>query len=146
MKRIGTAIVILALTAGCGSYPPRAGAPAASAPPETPSRVEIVRAMGSVSEAVAACGHGAHGEVSVRFQFDSSGAVADAAIGTQYSWASASPGPGCDSTPDAHGHYECRRPHTPVPGVDECILRAARAARVAPFSRPTFTVSYPLRY
>src|SRR5690606_28613808 len=51
MKRIGTAIVILALTAGCGSSQPRAGAPAASAPPETPSRVEIVRAMGSVSEA-----------------------------------------------------------------------------------------------
>lgn len=102
--------------------------------------------MISVTDDVAACGRGAHGEVSVGLMFESSGAVVEAFINPEYTWGSAQPGPGCDSTPDAHGHYDCSRPHVPVPEVDDCIVRAVRAVRVPPFSRSSFRVNFPYRY
>lgn len=156
MRRIEPSLVVLALIAGCGASqsrgsdtvePSRAEVePAASATPLTPSRDAVVRAMHPVMDALAACVRGAHGEASVVLLFDSSGGVVDASIHPEHSWASTQPGPGCDPTPDAHGHYGCRRPRTPVPGVDECIVRAARTARVPSFSRPSFRVIFPLRY
>lgn len=147
MKRIRPVLIFLALTAGCGASPPRAEVePATSALPRTPAREAVVRAMDSVTDAVRACGRGAHGELSVALLFDSSGTVVDATINPEYSWGSRQSEAGCDPTPNAHGYYDCRRQHTPVPQVDECVVRAVRAARVPPFSRPTFRVNYPFRY
>lgn len=102
--------------------------------------------MSSVTDAVAACGRGARGEVSVGLVFESSGALVDASINPEYTWGSREPGPGCDATPGAHGIYDCRRPHTPVPDVDDCILRAVRTLRIPPFTRATFRVNFPFRY
>lgn len=102
--------------------------------------------MRAITPAVSACGRGIPGQVSVRLEFGSSGAVTDASISdVNIVWASA-PGPGCDSTPDSSGYYSCRRARAPVPEVDDCILRALRAARVPPFAAPSFRVSYPFRY
>lgn len=147
MKRFRPVLLLVVLSAACGASPPRAEVePATSALPRTPSREAVVRAMGSVQEAVMACARGAHGALSVALLFDSSGAVVDATINAEYSWASRQPEAGCGASPNAHGYYDCRRPHTPVPQVDECVVRAVRSVRVPPFTRPTFQVNYPFRY
>ena len=78
--------------------------------------------------------------------FDGHGVVTDATINPEYAWGAAQPGPGCESEPDSHGYYHCRRLRAPVPEVDPCVLRAVRAARVPPFAQPSFSVNYPFRY
>lgn len=102
--------------------------------------------MGEVAPAVAACAGGAHGLVSVRLMFDGSGAVTSATINPTYPYASREPGPECEPTPDSSGYYSCSRSRPPQPGLDECVLRAARGARLPPFERPSFSVNFPFRY
>ena len=91
--------------------------PPPAAGPSTPSRGDIVSAMNAVSREVAACGNGQHGIANARMVFDSSGRVSNATV--------------------AGGSF-------PAP-VASCIARAARQARVPPFTQPTFSVNYPFR-
>lgn len=123
-----------ASTARTPSPPP--GAPA------TPGRADIVRAMGEVSSAVSACGRGERDDVRVTMVFESSGAFIEARIAPEYSWLSEQPGPGCVSEGST---YSCTRTRAPRPELDACVLDAVRAARVPPFTRPRFLVTYPFR-
>lgn len=102
--------------------------------------------MNSVTPAVVACARGAPGEVSVRFLFESSGAVTSVTINPTYSWFAGESGPDCESTPDDSGYYSCQRIRPPNPGIDECVVRAARPARVPPFEQSAFSVNYPFRF
>lgn len=88
--------------------------------PETPSRQAVVAAMAPVSDAIAACGAraGVRGTVPIRLVFESSGAVIELTI------------------PPEHESTE----------LGLCFRDAARAARVPPFSRPRFVVTYPFRF
>ncbi|MBN8616810.1 MAG: hypothetical protein J0L92_39870 [Deltaproteobacteria bacterium] len=88
--------------------------------PEQPSRGAIVEAMRFVSPRVAACGdvHGQHGSASLRMVFGADGHVTEVGVPTAY-----------EGTP-----------------VGACLAEAARTAQVPPFTRPSFTVSYPFRF
>lgn len=97
------------------SSPSVEAAPSAARP--TPSRGEVVGAMRAVEPLVRACSRGRHGVASVRFTFrGSDGAVESAPVS---------------------GDWPAE--------VVACVERAAMTARVAPFSRERFSVSYPFR-
>lgn len=84
--------------------------------PVTPSRSNVTSAMASVAGAVRACGNGARGMAPVRLVFrGDTGRVTSA---------------------------EVNAPSLP-PEVRSCIARAARGARVPPFTQDTFRVDYP---
>lgn len=108
---------------GGGSAPtgPRGGAPAAAAgaaAQDTPSRADVVSAMGSVRAAVAACAQGRGGLAQVRVTFSGpSGRVMMAVVEGQFA-----------GTPQG-----------------SCIARAVRAASVPRFAQPTFGVSFPFQ-
>ena len=108
---------------GGGASPtgPRGGAPAAAAgaaAQDTPSRADVVSAMGSVREAVAACAQGRGGLAQVRVTFSGpSGRVMMAVVEGQFA-----------GTPQG-----------------SCIARAVRAASVPRFAQPTFGVSFPFQ-
>jgi predicted Zn finger-like uncharacterized protein len=120
---------LLAGALGGGSGGRRAGGGAAAAPaagggggggagPQTPSRSDVVTAMGRVQGAVAACGGGQHGTATVAIVVSgSNGRVTSATVGGQFA-----------GTP-----------------VGSCIARAVRGATFPEFSRPTFTINYPFR-
>ncbi|MCB9592247.1 MAG: protein kinase [Sandaracinaceae bacterium] len=99
---------------GTGARP----AGGASTGADTPSRNDVVSAMGSVAGAVSACGDGVHGLVPVRVVFSGiDGRVTSANVsGGNFS------GP-----------------------VRSCIAYAVRSARVPPFRQPSFSVNYPFR-
>lgn len=85
--------------------------------PHTPSRGDVVRAMGAVNSDVRACGRGEHGSVQVRVVFRG---VDGQAI---------------EATADG-----------PVSEpVRTCVVGVARTIRVPPFERETFSISYPFR-
>lgn len=88
--------------------------------PETPSRQSVVDAMTPLYAAISECGarSGVHGAVTIRFVFDSSGAVTELTI------------------PPEHASTQ----------LGLCFRDTARAARVPPFRRPQFTVSFPFRF
>lgn len=108
---------------GGGSAPtgPHGGAPAAAAgagAQDTPSRADVVSAMGSVRVAVAACAQGRSGLAQVRVTFSGpSGRVMMAVVEGQFA-----------GTPQG-----------------SCIARAVRAASVPRFAQPTFGVSFPFQ-
>lgn len=90
--------------------------PVAPRGPATPSRSDIVSAMGAVAGAVRACGNGSRGLAPVRIVFrGESGRVTSAEV----------------TAPSLS------------PEVRSCIARAARGARVPPFTQETFRVDYP---
>lgn len=95
--------------------PSRGGGGGGGSGPQTPSRSDIMSAMGGVQGAVRACGNGAHGNATVRVSFaGSSGRATGAEVN------SALPGP-----------------------VKSCIAAAVRRARVPPFQQSSFSVNYP---
>ena len=86
--------------------------------PETPSRQDISRALGSRAAAVRACApRGQSGTLTVRVEFHSSGRVRTADVRS--------------SLPNA---------------AQACVAEAVRKARVPPFRRPIMVVSFPYRY
>ena len=82
--------------------------------PETPDRGTVRTALQSVSSAVRACGTGSGGTAMVTIVFANSGRVTTANVG------GIPPGPAVG-----------------------CIVSAVRRASLPPFSRPTFSVTYP---
>ncbi|MBX3270328.1 MAG: AgmX/PglI C-terminal domain-containing protein [Sandaracinaceae bacterium] len=92
------------------------GAPTPSGLPATPSRSDVVAAMGAVTPAVRACGGGGMASVRVTFA-GATGRVTEAAVSG---------------------------PHAGTP-TGACIARAVRAARVPPFSSGSFSANYPFR-
>lgn len=89
--------------------------PATAPDRETPSRADVVASMRAVTPAIRACGDGA-GLVPVRFGFRGDGSVESA---TASGSASAT--------------------------VRSCVEAAARGARLPPFRREAFSVTYPFR-
>ena len=90
--------------------------------PATPDRDAVVRAMNDVSPAVQACGGGQErglAQICNVFRGTDGGASSTTWLAEQSDRFS--------------------------PGVRECILRAARGARVPPFRDESFSVSYPFR-
>lgn len=84
-----------------------------------PTRVDVTHAVTAVGPAVAACAAGHHGAVRALIVFDGpSGSVRTVTL----------------AGPDVG---------TPI---SACMERAIRAARVPPFTRDSFEVSYPFRY
>ena len=85
---------------------------------DTPSRDDVIAAMGSVRSAVAACAEGRGGVAQVRVTFSgSSGRVMGAVV--EGAFAGTSQG--------------------------SCIARAVRAASVPRFTQATFAVSFPFQ-
>ncbi|MGE0786793.1 MAG: serine/threonine protein kinase [Sandaracinaceae bacterium] len=84
--------------------------------PPMPGREDVIRAMNSIYPSVAACGGGSHGLLPVQITFDCHGGVASTNVAGTF--------------PD---------------DVRSCAARAARQARVPPFTNPTFRVNYPFR-
>lgn len=95
--------------------PPAAPAPVDPNIPEMPTRSDVASAMRSVAPLVRACGTGSGGTATVTVVFVSDGHVATANVADPFA-----------GTP-----------------VGSCIARAVRGARVPPFSRPTFSVTFP---
>jgi predicted Zn finger-like uncharacterized protein len=84
--------------------------------PETPSPVEVRRAMEALTPAMRACAGGTHGRALVSVVVSgATGASRSARVGGDFS-----------ETPAA-----------------ACIERVARGVALSPFARPTFTVSFP---
>lgn len=99
-------------------------APAPAGPPDgtTPSRLDVIVAMGPVNPQVVACAPWTHGEVQWRMTFR-----------------------GFDGAPV---EVQLVSASTPPPTDAElrCMEVAACGARVPAFTRDTFVVSYPFRY
>lgn len=83
--------------------------------PEVPSRADVARVLTAVAEQVAHCGAGVERTIQARFRFDASGHVRAVEI-----------------------------PDVP-PDVRACMEPVAESARLPPFRRPEFTVSFPFR-
>jgi hypothetical protein len=83
--------------------------------PPSPSRADITAAMRAIGPSIAACANGRSGTVSMRIVFESSGHVTSAEV-----LGGSSP-----------------------PVAVSCMTRAAREARVPPFSQPSAAVVYP---
>lgn len=96
--------------------PSAAAAPAAapSAVPETPARAAVVSALRGAGPSVRSCGNGSGGVASVTIVFNSRGEVNTATVASPVTGAQAS-----------------------------CVTSAVRRVHVPPFSRPTFSVTYP---
>lgn len=151
-------LCLCVLAVGCGASqsarsseaaPSRESAPQSTSRegvPQTPTRASVMAALEPVAESVARCGRGVPGQATVRMEFASSGVATGAVIEDTFSRLATEPAPGCDSTPDAQRYYRCTEPRPPEPGVDECVLRAARTTRLPPFTLPTYVVNFPFRY
>ena len=74
-------------------------------------------AMSRVQPAVSACGAGEHGVATVQVTIAASGHVSNAVVSGPFA-----------GTP-----------------VGSCIARAVRTATVSPFTRPTFSLTFPFR-
>jgi predicted Zn finger-like uncharacterized protein len=98
-----------------GSAGGSAPAAAASNLPEMPARPDVAGAMRGVGPAVRACGTGSGGTATVTVVFNSQGRVNTANVAPPFA-----------GTP-----------------VGSCIARAVRDAHLPPFSRPTFSVTFP---
>jgi predicted Zn finger-like uncharacterized protein len=96
-----------------------ANGPAAAAPapgtPEGPARADVVAALRAVGSAVRACGTGSGGTATVTVVFNSQGRVNTANVAPPFG-----------GTP-----------------AGSCIAVAVRGAHLPPFTRPTFSVTYP---
>lgn len=93
-------------------------APSGGAVAATPSREDVIAAMGSVRAPVAACAQGRGGVALVRVTFAGpSGRVTGAVVGGQFAGTT----------------------------QGSCIARAVRAASVPRFAQPTFEVSFPFQ-
>ena len=104
------------------SVVPRCGDPMPSTGPSTdapdlPSRVDVAAAMRALHPAMRACGSGDAGVATVTVVFDPQGYVVTAT-----------------AAPPLLGT-----------AVGTCLARAAQAARLPPFRRGSFRVSYPFR-
>jgi hypothetical protein len=96
-----------------------APAPAPSALPTQPSRDAVEAAIASVSERMRECApEYAHHVADVRFSFASSGRVTSALVPSDFAG----------------------------PQQRSCVARAARAARVPPFSAERLDVTYPVQF
>ncbi len=84
-------------------------------PPDLPAHSDVAAAMRRVGPAVRACGTGQGGTATVTLVFDSLGNVTTARV---------------------------HRPPADTP-VGSCVVRAARGAHLPPFTRPTFSVTFP---
>jgi predicted Zn finger-like uncharacterized protein len=98
-----------------GSNNNAAPAAAASNVPEMPARPAVASAMRGVGPAVRACGTGSGGTATVTVVFNNQGRVNTANVAPPFA-----------GTP-----------------VGSCIARAVRDAHLPPFSRPTFSVTFP---
>jgi hypothetical protein len=87
---------------------------AAGGAPETPDRGAVRSALSGLSSSVRACGNGQGGTAMVTIVFANTGRVTTASVG------GVPPGP-----------------------VVGCIVGAVRRASLPPFTRPTFSVTYP---
>lgn len=85
--------------------------------PAAPARTDVMSAMTRVTPAVTSCGAGEHGIASVQITIQANGHVSNAVVGGAFA-----------GTP-----------------VGSCIARAVRTATVPPFSRATFSLTYPFR-
>lgn len=95
---------------------PVVSVPSSPALPATPTRDEVRRVMGALTPAVTACAAGTHGRVTVTVVVaGETGHVRSAVVSGDYA-----------GTPEG-----------------SCIARAVREAELAPFSRSTFTITYP---
>ena len=94
---------------------PAPAAAAASNLPELPARPDVAGAMRGVGSAVRSCGTGSGGTATVTVVFNSQGRVNTANVAPPFA-----------GTP-----------------VGSCIARAVRDAHLPPFSRPTFSVTFP---
>ncbi len=99
---------------GAASAPAAAPAPAGGLP-ELPARPDVATALRSVSGAVRACGTGQGGTATVTVIFNGQGRVNTANVAPPFA-----------GTP-----------------VGSCIARAVRDAHLPPFSRPTFSATFP---
>ncbi len=99
------------------SADPAPPAPVAVGPdlPALPTRPSVVAAMRDVGPAVRRCGTGQGGFAAVTVVFNNQGSVNTANV-----------------APPAAGT-----------AVGSCVARAVRGARLSPFARPTFSVTYP---
>lgn len=102
-------------TTGPTAVAPPAPTAAGSNLPNSPARSDVIAAMRGVGPAVRSCGTGQGGTVMATVVFNSQGTVNTANV-----------------APPAAGT-----------AVGSCIARAVRGARLPPFARPTFSVTFP---
>ena len=115
------ALLPLIFCACAGSQSASSGEPAIR---EAPSRLDMMRAMGAIRSRVRECVGARDGAVFIRVELRADGSVASASACGAYG----------DGT-------EVEMSSTP-----QCFVDAARALRVDPFGRPTFTVRYPFDF
>lgn len=111
----------LIFCACAGSQSASSGEPAIR---EAPSRLDMMRAMGSIRARVRECMGARDAAVFIRVELRADGSVASASACGAYG----------DGT-----EVELNSP-------SQCFVDAARALRVDPFGRPTFTVRYPFAF
>jgi hypothetical protein len=96
---------------------PPAAAPTEPSQPTTPSREDVLRALGAVGSVVHGCASGRIGNASVTLTFANSGRVTTASISPPFA-----------GSPEG-----------------SCMALAMRTIRVAPFTTPTFQITVPFR-
>lgn len=89
----------------------------------TPGRVDVVNAMGAITDAIHACGDGAgRGELLLQFAVVSDGSVTEVALRE---------GRMGDGTAVAGT------------AIESCVVAVGRTARLPPFRNPTFSFTFP---